>query len=67
MNDQGISIIIGVISGVYIWWKMTHASWTKQEPFFDIMKALAMTFFMAPMCGMIGSMLVTFIASKLLN
>lgn len=67
MNDPGIPVIIGVVAGLYIWWTMTRAAWKDQEPYFNIMKALAVTFFMAPIVAMFGSMFVTFIASQILG
>ena len=67
MNDPGIPVIIGVVAGVYIWWSMTKAAWKNEEPYFNIMKALAVTFLVAPIAAMFGSMIVTYVASQVFN
>lgn len=67
MKDPGIPVIIGVVAGFYIWWTMTRAAWKDQGPYFNIMKALAVTFFLAPIGAMFGSWLVALLASQLFN
>lgn len=66
-GSGGIDVIIGVVAGGYVWWSMTRAAWKNDEPYFNIMKALAITFLVAPIVAMFASMLATLIASQIFN